>query len=120
MRTTSQLARPAAAPALIAALGTATGCGKDKEAEQAVKTAGHTFQSVAAGDENSYMSEALSIYKGIDETVAEHAGSETGYAEAAAVTLARRLAEVDGGPLLPPVPVVVDSTGAFPARWLLE
>ncbi|MFK7884223.1 MAG: hypothetical protein AB8F26_08600 [Phycisphaerales bacterium] len=83
------LARPFAAVALLTAAGTITGCGEDKQAEQAVTTANQMFQTVASGDENAFMAEAVTTYNNIEGLVGEYAGDSTGYAEAAAVSLAQ-------------------------------
>lgn len=81
-------ARPLAIAAVVASAGMLSACGDDP-AEQAVYNASHMFQSVAAGDENAFMAEALTAYKEIGAEVSPYAGSETGFAEAAAVTLAQ-------------------------------
>lgn len=74
--------------ALIAAAGMMHACGDD-DAKQAVRTANIQFESIAIGDENFRIDDALSEYKEIEALVSEHAGSETGYNEAAAVSLAQ-------------------------------
>ncbi len=81
------MSRPLVA-CLVAAVGMMHACGDD-EARQAVRTASIQFDSIAAGDENYRIDEALSGYKEIEALVSEHAGDASGYNQAAAVSLAQ-------------------------------
>jgi DNA-binding transcriptional MerR regulator len=82
------LTRSIAAASLIAAVGMMHACGQD-EAQAAVRTANIQFEAIAAGDVNFRMDDVLAEYQDIESGVSEHAGAGTGYAEAAAVSLAQ-------------------------------
>jgi len=73
--------------ALLALAGLA-GCSRSDDAEVAVKQAGRSFNSIAVGDSNSAQSFSAKTYKETEQLVAEYAGSEDGFAEAAAVSVA--------------------------------
>lgn len=84
------LTRPialAAAGMLLAGAGLA-GCSRSDDAKAAVEQASRSFVTVAAGDSTAAQSEALKSYKQTEQSVKDFAGSDDGYAEAAAVTLA--------------------------------
>lgn len=72
--------------ALLAVAGLA-GCSRSDDAQAAVKEAGRSFNSIAVGDTTAVETFASKTYKETEALVAEFAGSEDGYAEAAAVTL---------------------------------
>lgn len=76
----------ASASALIALAGI-SGCSRSDEAQSAVKEAGRSFSSVAAGDSTASRSFAQTTYKETEQLVSPFAGSDDGYAEAAAVSL---------------------------------
>jgi len=87
--TSAQLSRTLtiiSASALIAFSGMA-GCSKSDDAQAAVKQAGRSFSSIAAGDPTAAESFSHKTYQDTENLVKEFAGSENGYAEAAAVTL---------------------------------
>ncbi len=72
--------------ALIALAGIA-GCSRSDDAQAAVKEASRSFSSIAAGDSTASETFSQKTYAQTEQLVAEHAGNEDGYAEAAAVTL---------------------------------
>lgn len=73
--------------ALLALAGT-QGCSRSDEAEVAVKQAGRSFNSIAAGDPTAFEEFSEKTYRQAEALVAPHAGSDTGYEEAAAVSVA--------------------------------
>lgn len=81
----------ASASAFIAlsgmALSSAAGCSRSDDAQAAVKQAGRSFGSIAAGDPTDAETFSKKTYEETEQLVKEFAGSEDGYAEAAAVTL---------------------------------
>jgi len=83
----SQTIQIVSVSALIALTGIA-GCSKSDDAQAAVKQAERSFSTVAAGDSTASASFAEATYKETEQLVAPHAGSEDGYAEAAAVSSA--------------------------------
>lgn len=84
----NRVTRATAVAAILAAAGMMHACG-DNAAQDAVRTANIQFESIASGDVNYRMDQALEEYKEIESTVAQHAGDGSGYAEAAAVSLAQ-------------------------------
>jgi len=72
--------------ALIAMAGV-SGCSKSDDAQAAVKEAGRSFSVIAAGDSTATPSYSATAYRETEALVSEFAGSEDGYAEAAAITL---------------------------------
>ncbi len=72
---------------VLLALAGLGACSRSDEAQAAVEQAGLTFSSVAAGDPTAVQSEALKQYKATEQLVEEYAGDDSGYAEAAAVSL---------------------------------
>ncbi len=86
LRRTLQLSSTCALIALAGIAGI-TGCSKSDDAEAAVKQAGRSFSSIAAGDSTDAHTFSAKTYKETEALVAPFAGSEDGYAEAAAVTL---------------------------------
>ena len=76
----------ACACTLIALAGIA-GCSRSDDAQAAVKEASRSFSSVAAGDSTASETFSQKAYTQTEQLVSEYAGSEDGYAEAAAVTL---------------------------------
>jgi len=73
---------------MLIALSGLAGCSKSDDAQAAVKQAGRSFTSIAAGDSTAARPFNEQTYRETEELVAEFAGSENGFAEAAAVTLA--------------------------------
>lgn len=73
-----------AAGALIAL----SGCSRSDEAQAAVKEAGRSFASISAGDPNAARSHSEKTYRETEQLAQQHAGSEDGYAEAAAISVA--------------------------------
>jgi len=82
------IARPVIAASLLAGVGLLQGCGDD-ETKAAVRSANIQFESIAAGDENFRMDDALTEYRAIETDIGAYAGDGSGYAEAAAVSLAQ-------------------------------
>jgi len=74
------------ASALIAFAGIA-GCSKSDDAKAAVNTAARSLGTIAAGDPTATPTNTKKVYSEIESSVADHAGSENGYSEAAAITL---------------------------------
>ncbi|MDF1810160.1 MAG: hypothetical protein P1U42_10745 [Phycisphaerales bacterium] len=73
---------------MLIALSGLAGCSKSDDAQAAVKQAGRSFTSIAAGDSTAARPFNEQTYKETEDLVAGFAGSENGFAEAAAVTLA--------------------------------
>lgn len=73
--------------ALLAFSGMA-GCSRSDDAKAAVKQAGRSFNSIALGDPNVAQSFSEKTYKETEQLVSKFAGSEDGYAEGAAVSVA--------------------------------
>lgn len=84
---TRRIAQIASIAALLALAGT-QGCSRSDDAEVAVKQAGRSFNSIAAGDPTAFEEFSEKTYRQAEALVAPHAGSENGYAEAAAVSVA--------------------------------
>lgn len=74
--------------ATLLALAGLAGCSRSDDAEVAVKQAGRSFNSIAVGDSNIAQSFSSKTYKETEQLLAEHAGPENGYTEAAAVSIA--------------------------------
>lgn len=90
---TKTTSRPLAIAALTALVGLAA-CGDEKDAREAFHQANIEFQSAATGDEIAHRDHAAAAYNRITQLVQDHAGDGSGYAEAAAVSLAQaRLGE---------------------------
>ncbi len=90
-RTQSVFARPITLCVLAGAtlsLAALSGCGDSDDAQAAVKQAGRSFTSIAVGDANSNPTYSEQSYRDTEQALAEYAGSEDGYAEAAAVGVA--------------------------------
>ncbi len=83
----SKTVQIASVSALIAMSGLA-GCSRSDESQTAVKQAGRSFTSIAAGNPNAADSFSQKTYTETEQLVSQYAGSEDGYAEGAAVTLA--------------------------------
>ncbi|MBM91827.1 MAG: hypothetical protein CMJ35_09485 [Phycisphaerae bacterium] len=64
------------------------GCGDSAEAEAAVKKAGRTFNSIAVGDATTSPSYSQTQYTAAEQSLSQYAGSDNGFAEAAAVGVA--------------------------------
>ncbi len=77
-------ARPMLLAVLLASAGLA-GCERGSEAQTAVRDAGHRFGSISA----DVTSHSASSYEEIIRSVRPHAGKQSGFGEAAAVTLAQ-------------------------------
>ncbi|MGV6814764.1 MAG: hypothetical protein ACWA5W_07145 [Phycisphaerales bacterium] len=73
--------------ALLAFSGMA-GCSRSDDAQAAVKQAGRSFNSVALGDPNTAQSFSSTTYKETEQLVSQYAGSDNGYTEGAAVSVA--------------------------------
>lgn len=86
LRRTLQLSSTCALIALAGMSGI-TGCSKSDDAQAAVQQAGRSFSSIAAGDSTDAQTFSAKTYKETEALVAPFAGSEDGYAEAAAVAL---------------------------------
>tara|TARA_R110002073_G_scaffold275332_1_gene438996 strand:- start:169311 stop:170729 length:1419 start_codon:yes stop_codon:yes gene_type:complete len=72
--------------ALISLAGLA-GCSESDESAAAVKQAGRSFTSIAAGDSTTANAFSEKTYRETEQLVSEFAGSESGYAQGAAITL---------------------------------
>ena len=70
------------------AMGLVAGCGDGDEAQAAVKEAGRTFNALGVGDANASPTYSEQQYKAAEQSLSEYAGSDNGFAEAAAVGLA--------------------------------
>jgi hypothetical protein len=88
-KTTPSKARQIASISAILLLTgtTLSACSRTSEAQAAVQEAQRSFNDVAAGDPTASEQFAEQTYKETEQLVAEHAGSDDGFAEAAAVSL---------------------------------
>lgn len=64
------------------------GCGGESEAKAAVQKAERSFTAVSLGDANAIPADSARIYRDAEQSLAEHAGDSSGFAEAAAVGVA--------------------------------
>ena len=77
---------------LILTGSTLSACSRTSDAQAAVQEAQRSFSDVAAGDATASEQIAETTYKQTEQLVAEHAGSDDGFAEAAAIS--RSLAQL--------------------------
>jgi hypothetical protein len=75
--------------AILLATGALAGCDGDTESQAALRNTGHQFASAASGDPRAFGDTTTATYEDIVRTMTPLAGDENGYAEAAAVTVAR-------------------------------
>jgi len=72
--------------ASISLIGIA-GCSRSDDAQQAVKEAGRSFDSIAGGDATASPSFSETTYSKTEDLLKQYAGNQDGYHEAAAVSL---------------------------------
>lgn len=65
-----------------------SGCGGDSESQAALKEATRSLNAVALGDATAIPTKSAEVYREAEQSLAEHAGSDDGFAEAAAVGVA--------------------------------
>lgn len=75
--------------ALLILIAGQTGCSRSDDAQAAVRESARSFERVAVGNANASTKLAKDAYAEIESLNAEHAGSENGYAEAAALAVAQ-------------------------------
>lgn len=75
--------------AILLATGALMGCDQGTDTQAALRNTGHQFASAASGDARAFGDRTTATYEDIVRTMTPMAGDEDGYAEAAAVTVAR-------------------------------
>lgn len=75
--------------ALLILLAGQTGCSRSDDAQAAVRESGRNFERIAVGNANASTKLAGEVYSEIEAMNKDFAGSETGYAEAAAIAVAQ-------------------------------
>ena len=73
---------------LMLAMSGLAGCSRSDDAKAAVKQAGRSFTSIAVGDSTAARPFAEKTYRETENDVSQYAGPESGFSQAAAVTVA--------------------------------